>query len=228
MFEKKYSKALTIVLIILIIAIIILLGYLGYDFYRKYYIEKENEDGLNQFEEQIKNEVSDNTNEVTNEIVENITGEITNPYDNTNSTGTSSSGKKYAQLGGYNIMGKIEIPKTNLKYSVLEKATSKAIELAVAIQAGPGLNKVGNTVIIGHNYRNGLFFSNNSKLVEGDKIYITDATGNKVTYTIYKKYITTPEDAEFITRDTEGRREISLSTCTDDSKKRLIIWAKAD
>jgi len=28
-----------------------------------------------------------------------------------------------------------------------------------------------------------------------------------------------------MTRDTEGRREISLQTCTDDSSKRIIIWA---
>ena len=29
-------------------------------------------------------------------------------------------------------------------------------------------------------------------------------------------------------RDTAGKREVSLSTCTDDSSKRLIIWAKAE
>jgi hypothetical protein len=28
-----------------------------------------------------------------------------------------------------------------------------------------------------------------------------------------------------MTRDTEGRREISLQTCTDDSSGRIIIWA---
>lgn len=29
-------------------------------------------------------------------------------------------------------------------------------------------------------------------------------------------------------RNTEGKREISLSTCTDDSSKRTIIWAVAE
>ena len=38
-------------------------------------------------------------------------------------------------------------------------------------------------------------------------------------------YQTTSNDAEYMTRDTQGRREISLQTCTDDSKDRLIIWA---
>ena len=27
-------------------------------------------------------------------------------------------------------------------------------------------------------------------------------------------------------RDTNGKREISLTTCTDDTSKRLIIWAE--
>ena len=45
---------------------------------------------------------------------------------------------------------------------------------------GAGINQAGNTVIIGHNYRNGLFFSNNKKLNNGDKIYITDNNKNKL------------------------------------------------
>ena len=35
-------------------------------------------------------------------------------------------------------------------------------------------------------------------------------------------------DTEYMTRDTQGAVEISLTTCTDDSKARLIILAKAD
>ena len=51
-----------------------------------------------------------------------------------------------------------------------------------------GLNKIGNTVIIGHNYRNGAFFGSNKRLNEGDKVYITDNAGLRVEYTIYKIY----------------------------------------
>lgn len=86
--------------------------------------------------------------------------------------------------------------------------------------------KYGNTVLVAHNYRNGTFFSNNKKLAVGDKIYITDSTGEKVEYTIYNTYITSDSDFSYATRDTAGKREISLSTCTNDSSKRLVIWAK--
>ena len=56
----------------------------------------------------------------------------------------------------------------------------------------------------------------------------TDNDGNKVTYIVYNTYVTTPEDFDYATRPTEGRREISLTTCTDDVKSRLIVWASAD
>ena len=47
-----------------------------------------------------------------------------------------------------------------------------------------------------------------------------------MTYEVYNIYQTTQSDATYFTRDTEGRREISLQTCTDDGNNRIIIWAK--
>ena len=70
------------------------------------------------------------------------------------------------------------------------------------------------------------FFSNNKLLQVGDKIYITDVTGTKVEYSIYKTYTTSDMDFSYATRDTNGKREISLSTCTTDASKRLVIWAR--
>lgn len=225
MFEGNYSKFLTIILIVIIIAILGLAGFLGYDFYKKFYIEKDAQDAMNAFDNKVKeNNIKENNNTTGDEElvapVINGTGETTNTV--------GSSGTKKATYKGYGMAGKIEIPKTSCNYPVLDKLSKESIEIAVAIMCGPGLNQPGNTVIVGHNYRNGTFFSNNKKLEEGDKIYITDSTGEKVQYTIYRKYTTSPEDSDYINRDTEGRREISLSTCTDDVKSRIIIWAKAD
>ena len=42
---------------------------------------------------------------------------------------------------------------------------------------------------------------------------------------IYNIYETTADDADYFDRDTAGKREVSLSTCTDNSKARLVIWA---
>lgn len=228
MFESKYGKILTVLLIVVIVAIIGLLAYLGYDYYEKYFITKDTAEFVDSFGSEktnTTNETNTNNTDSNGNVDENILDGIQSSDNSGNSSSNTTKRKTYK---GFNVVGTIEIPKTNLKYPILEKVTKSSIETAVAVMYGPGPNQVGNTTIMGHNYRNGLFFSNNKKLEVGDKIYITDLNGKKLTYTIYNKYETTPEDAEYMTRNTNGATEISLSTCTDDSKARLIIWAKAD
>ena len=177
-------------------------------------------------------EENTNTNTTVNNVSEGNEVKIDIDENEISETPSPSSGSGYArpkyEYNGYKVLGKIKIPKTGIEELVLEKVTTKSIESAVAVLYGPGLNKPGNTVIVGHNYRNGTLFSNNKLLSVGDKIYITDEGGTQVIYTITKKYITPAQDFEYASRDTEGRREISLSTCTEDSNSRLIIWASAD
>lgn len=224
MFNSKYSNVLTIILIIVIIAILGLIGFLGYDFYRKYYIDKEAGDFISQYEEQMKNTIN---KDIASDEIDNSVPTVIDPVGELDtSTDNNSTSTKVPTYKGYNVLGTIEIPKTGIKYPILDKVTPKSIQVAVAYYYGPGLNKVGNTTIVGHNYRNGAFFGKNKQLAVGDIIYITDNTGEKVKYTIYKTYKTTETDSEYITRDTNGAKEISLSTCTDDSKGRLIILAK--
>ena len=233
MLNSKYSKVLTIILIIAIVIIVGLLVFIGIDWYKAYTVGKDTQNSLDQFNSYIENKNngqgddgianSDNINRIPdsdNNIVE-------EPSDNTNNNGNTnnSGGLTYK---GMKVAGVIEIPKTKVKYNVLDDPSAKAMEVGITIIYGPGLNQTGNTVLAGHNYRNGTFFSNNNKLSSGDKIYITDLSGKKVSYTIYKKYKTDPNDFSYATRNTNGKREISLTTCTDDSSARIIIWAKED
>lgn len=218
MFESKYSKVLTVILVIVIVAILGLLGFLAYDYYQKYVVTQDTSNFVSDFEgEQEDQNVED----------EQVANTDENPFDNIQDTQTTNGTKKKTYKG-FGVEATMEIPKTNFKYPILEKVTKKSIETAVAFLYGTGINQPGNSVIIGHNYRNGLFFSNNKKLTNGDKIYITDNDGKKLTYTIYNKFETTPEDTSFYQRDTGGKPEVTLSTCTDDSKARLIIFARAD
>ena len=225
MFESKYSKVLTVILIIVIIAIIGLLGFLAYDYYQNYMVTKDTSDFVDGFQGEVISEEDNNT------VDDNTVGTLDeNPLDRLNdpsAEGTSSSTKK-TMYKGFGVLGTMEIPTISFKYPVLEKVTKSSIETSVAFLYGTGLNQSGNSVIVGHNYRNGLFFSNNKKLNIGDKIYITDTSGKKLTYTIYNKFETTPEDTSFYQRDTGGKPEITLSTCTDDSSARLIILAKSE
>lgn len=206
----------TILLVIISIVVIGLVGYLAYDYISNYLIAKDAAKTVDEFENQIIVVAVDDENtvdEVTNTTVE------TPSNNNTNKTST-------VKYKGYNVIGTIQIPKTKVKYPIVDDISTDAMDRAIVMLYGPGLNQIGNTVIAGHNYRNGGFFGNNKKLELGDKIYITDAYGNKVEYTITNKYLTTDTDFEYASRDTQGKREISLSTCTSDASKRLVIWAK--
>ena len=222
MVANKYSKFLTIILIILIVAILGVGGYFVYAKIIKPYTNgKDIEKAMTQFDANIGNEAVGNNNvgtDSTNEI------EVTNNV----STGTGGGSRK-TYYNGYVMLGYIEIPKTGIRYPVIEDTTVKALETSVAAlyPTNAVLNSEGNTVIIGHNYRNGKFFSNNKKLSVGDKIYITGNNG-KVEYVIYQIFETTTTDTSFYGRDTGGVPEITLSTCTDDGNSRLIILAKAN
>ena len=229
MFNSKYSKLLTTLLVIAIVAILGILIFVGINWYKAYMTESDVGAGVDQFDGYINNTIAKNpNNNEENNVVDLVNPDIdvNNTVTNTNNGGNGGTTSSKPKYKGFNMVGKIEIPKIKLSCPVLETATDSAIEVAVAVLSGPGVNQVGNTLIIGHNYRNGTFFSNNKKLKKGDKIYLTDLSGKKITYKITTKYQTSTSDADYMLRDTKGKREITLSTCTDDSKQRLILWAE--
>ena len=225
MFETQYSKFLTILLVIIIVAVIGLGGYLGYSYYKNYKISSDSDKFVSTFVEEIgENNTEQNTsnsNTETGSISENITA-----------AQAGSNNKSKETYKGFNVIGTIEIPKTNITYPVLEDPpTVKNLEIAVSAlyPQHAELNTVGNVVIVGHNYRNGLFFSNNKKLAKGDTIYITDLNKKRVTYKIYEVFQADKNDTSFYNRDTDGKMEITLSTCTDASNdQRIIVKAVAE
>ena len=208
--NRKFNKILTVILVLILIAIIVSIGFIGYDFLQKYYINKGADDAID---------------EQGNETIAEVNHDKTQAGQTTKKSNSSNAiALKYK---GFDVAGKIEIPKINVKYPILTVATLSSMKVSVGIVYGPGLNKPGNTVIMGHNYRNGSLFSKNKKLNNGDEIYITDLTGTRLKYVIYNKYETSSTDFDYATRDTAGAKEISLASCTDDSSSRLIIWARA-
>lgn len=222
MFESKYNKVLTTILIIIIIVIVGLLGFLAFDYIQKYYITKQATDFVEEY--QGGDMTTGNENNTDNQISENVS------LEGLDQTPTSTIGTAKKKLyKGYYVVGTMKIPKINFEYPVLEEVSSKSLETAVVAlyPSGDNLNLPGNTVIIGHNYRNGLFFSNVKKLSAGDKIYVTDYRGKSLTYEIYNKFEASSTDTSFYQRDTNGLAELTLSTCTDASNdQRIIVFAK--
>ncbi len=232
--SSRYGNFLTMFLVILIVAVIGILGFFVYSQVNSGAINNNAQSAIDEFENSTKIVARKNTDDEATEETENsederdLSSELREQYGEQKSNNRANKQAEKTYMEGYEVKGVIEIPKTKVHYPILSTVTKRSLEIAVGIAYGPGLNEVGNTIIYGHNYRNGLFFSDNKKLSKDDKIYITDQYGEKVTYKIYNIYETTPNDASYMERDTEGRREISLQTCTDDSSGRIIIWAAED
>lgn len=126
----------------------------------------------------------------------------------------------------YYTIGVINIPSINVNYPILSTYTDELLKTAPCRFHGPNPNEVGNLCIAGHNYKNSKFFSKVPNLQLGDKIEITDLSGRMLTYTVYDKFIVNPDELECTSQLTNGNKEITLITCTNDNKQRHIIKAR--
>ena len=130
----------------------------------------------------------------------------------------------------YYTIGEVNIPTINVNYPILvtdeEGNIDTLLKISVCKFHGPNPNEVGNLCIVGHNYKNSMFFSKVPNLVYGDIIEITDLTGKTLKYSVYDKYIVNPDQLECTSQLTDGKKEITLITCTNDNKQRHIIKAR--
>lgn len=123
------------------------------------------------------------------------------------------------------ILGIIQIEKIGLRYPILSKTTNEFLEIAPCKFYGGDLNGYGNFCIAGHNYDNNELFSNLKFLEINDVIKIFRLNGSYICYTIYDKFETVASDTSCI-KQNKDVREITLITCNNSNKKRLIIKAK--
>lgn len=126
----------------------------------------------------------------------------------------------------YYAMARINIPSIDCDYPILNETTDELLKIAPCKFWGAEPNEVGNFCIVGHNYRSDKFFSHVPELHIGNNIEITDLRGQTIVYKVYDKYVVEPDDTDCTTQRTNGLKEITLITCTDDSKQRVIIKAR--
>lgn len=230
---KKYSAFLTTFLIILVIIMVILLGYYVYILYDNYNSNKIADNLIENFSNEVvtTENIVDN-NEENIEIEEETPQTVTNQSTN---NPPSSSGLGYSigtNYNGYMVIGIISIPSLNVKYPIFNVDNSTTLKLGTAaiypLNVEEALNKHGNVVIAGHNYRNNSMFSKLYTLPNDSLIYITNKYGETLEYKVYNNYTADVLDFSYATREVEEEyAEISLSTCTRDANTRTIIWARA-
>lgn len=247
--ESKRRNFLTILLIIIIVIVVGVIGYLGFELINGKIKENEAKSITDEFDKQIPTITEEELNETLgeNNSNEENTSSIPNGNEGQNgsngATGNSGNyrGSYYGRssyytnginIDGYWVVGTIRIPATGIRYPIFSQPTKSALERGVGmVYTSNGINQAGNSVLAGHNYRNSLFFSRNKALVVGNLIYIKDVTGIEVKYAITNKFTTNSTDTSFYQRDTTGKAEITLSTCTDRGSKtgeRLIITARQE
>lgn len=127
------------------------------------------------------------------------------------------------QYKGYLVSAKLDIPKISLETYILKKYSTEALNVSVTKFWGAEPNQIGNFCVAGHNFQNKNMFHNLKKLKKGDTFFISDNNIGKIEYEIYDLYKVVPNDVNCLSQDTNGKREVTLITCTNDSKERIIV-----
>lgn len=176
----------------------------------------------------LQDESNDNsTNEESNTIEDiNTPNNIEQPNTQKVTTYTASDGKKY------DIVGTLEIPSLGIKYPILSSTSDALLKVSLNKYWGANPNEIGNMVVVGHNYKNGKFFSKLPNIDEGAIVNITDLDGRTLEYKVYETDVIDPYDNSCTSQLTDGKIEVTLITCFYENgnihaTKRFVAKARA-
>lgn len=130
------------------------------------------------------------------------------------------------EFKGYKIEGIIEIPKINIKYPIIDHTNEETMKVSITKFWGPQANEIGNYTVAGHNNKDGTMFGKTKYLQLGDKIKLTNLKNKTIEYEIFKIYSIDPDDVSCVESVENGTREITLITCTNGHKNRLVTKAR--
>lgn len=130
------------------------------------------------------------------------------------------------EFKGYKIEGIIEIPKINIKYPIIDHTNEETMKVSITKFWGPQANEIGNYTVAGHNNKDGTMFGKTKYLQIGDKIKLTNLKNKTIEYEIFKIYSIDPDDVSCVESVKNGTREITLITCTNGHKNRLVTKAR--
>lgn len=222
--KKKFYKVHFLLSVFLIISLGVVYVYGAVERNRSEAVSKEVLSGIN---------LDDDTT-IDDEVLvayldgtpEDVTEEQNEPQEQQQASSRTKSQVITTEDGAsYDTVATVMIPKLNLSYPVLSETSDKLLKISPCKFWGPDPNEVGNFCIVGHNYRNKKFFSKVPTLEMGDTVKLTDLSGRTLTYKIYDKYTVDPTDVKCTSQLTNGKKEVTLITCTNDSKQRVIVKA---
>ena len=184
--------------VLLLIALIIVIGLIANKYYKNYLNDQKNKETVETFSRSL--EIENNNKQV--------------------------------ELNGYKVIGIVKIPKIELEYPILDidtynpEETKEPMKISIVKYWGGQVNELGNLSIAGHNNYDGTMFGKTKKLEIDDIVELTDLNGDTIQYKIYDKFITDPNDVTILATNDETIREVTLITCTNGNRERLILKAK--
>lgn len=170
----------------------------------------------------------------SNQINEKESQEVVEAFSKIDFSQVEESEKNQIDLEykGYKVIGIVKIPKIEIEYPILEigdidpESAKIPMKLSIIKYWGENVNDYGNLSIAGHNNYDGTMFGKTKKLQIGDIVEMTDLTGQTISYSIYDIFVTDPNDVSILLPKDEKIREVTLITCTNGNKERLILKAK--
>lgn len=208
---KKKKKMYKVQFIMSVIFVFLFSGWYVYSEVQKNACEAVSQDILNDIS--MDNTISDKPIVVAlddTEVVENnaqaLDGKYTDEYGNT-----------------YTYESILSIPSLGIEYPVLSETSEELLKISINKFWGGSPNSVGNYCIVGHNYKSGKMFGKLSQMKSGDTIKLTDLSGKTLEYKVYDRYVVDPENVACTSQITNGLKEVTLITCTNGGKQRLII-----
>ena len=122
------------------------------------------------------------------------------------------------------IVGNIQIPVINLSYPFFSSLDNESLSIFPCRFHGDLPPTNSNLCIAGHNYDNGKFFSNLHLLKIDDLINI-DVNNVIYEYSVFKIYEVNELDLSPIYSFESDKMQLTLVTCNNLNKKRLIVKA---
>ncbi|EDT23184.1 class D sortase [Clostridium perfringens] len=168
-------------------------------------------DLIKEYEERTKenkvNEIAEDNEIITDKSQE----QSSNTYKNRNNNSATNNQRTIGilKISSINLKAPIVNGEENLNYVVAKYKNS------------PNFGENGNTILAAHNNMKGSIFKNLYKVKIGDTVEVQK--DNEVfKYKITQREIVEPNDPSLLTQDL-SKKEITLITCTNRAKQRLIL-----
>ena len=191
------KKVYNLIIAVLIVALIVVIAMIVIRYGGNYLNEKEVSSSLETIEEELNKEETQ-----------------------------QSESLPEVEFKGYKIEGIIEIPKINIKYPIIDHTNEETMKVSITKFWGPQANEIGNYTVAGHNNKDGTMFGKTKYLQIGDKIKLTNLKNETIEYEVFKIYSIDPDDVSCVESVESGTREVTLITCTNGHKNRLVTKAR--